>query len=137
MVYGEQGCLLSIERGGRMSWESPIDVYTISNEMRSALDDEIVTVVQRFGFDVNKEELTKALLYDRGQYEKGYTDGRPPKGEWVDGYYGVWCSVCKQDHEYRTPYCPNCGADMRTEDRGGFEEFEPGRFTYNEFDANP
>ena len=59
-----------------MSWESPIDVYTITNEMATALDDEIVTVVQRFGFDVNKEELTKALQYDRGQYEKGYADGK-------------------------------------------------------------
>ena len=59
-----------------MSWESPIDVYTIANEMETALDNEIVTVVQRFGFDVNKEELTKALQYDRGQYQKGFADGR-------------------------------------------------------------
>ena len=78
-----------------MSWESPIDVYTIANEMETALDNEIVTVVQRFGFDVNKEELTKALQYDRGQYQKGFADGRnadkwipverelPPKGDFV------------------------------------------------------
>lgn len=30
--------------------------------------------VQSVGFDINKEELTKALKYDRNQYEKGYAD---------------------------------------------------------------
>ena len=99
-----------------MSWESPIDVYTITNEMATALDDEIVTVVQRFGFDVNKEELTKALLYDRDQYRKGYEDGRPPKGEWevIDEAeprrYG--CSVCKILSWDMSNFCPHCGADM-------------------------
>lgn len=59
-----------------MSWESLIDVYTFTDGMITALDNEVVTVVQRFGFDVNKEELTKALQYDRGQYEKGFADGK-------------------------------------------------------------
>ena len=105
-----------------MSWESPIDVYTITSEMETALDDEIVTVVQRFGFDVNKEELTKALLYDRGQYEKGFADGRPKKGEWIDKSgavtYPFWdrytCSVCGKSAD-ASPYCPNCGAEMSQE----------------------
>lgn len=102
-----------------MSWESPIDVYTITNEMVTALDDEIVTVVQRFGFDVNKEELTKALLYDRGQYEKGFRDGRPPKGEWEDNWNSAfkcdipYCSNCKKPSISKFNYCPNCGADLR------------------------
>ena len=120
-------------------YESPIELvyHETFPKLIKQQEDLIMRGCLDIGVYVDKEELIKALAYDRGQYEKGYADGRPPKGEWVDGHYGVWCSVCKQDHEYRTPYCPNCGADMRTEDSGGFEEFEPGRFTYNEFDANP
>ena len=32
-------------------------------------------VVQERGIDVDKDELIKALQYDRGQYEKGYING--------------------------------------------------------------
>ena len=31
-------------------------------------------VVQRYDINVNKEELIKALSYDRNQYDKGYKD---------------------------------------------------------------
>lgn len=48
-----------------------------------------------------------------------------PKGEWIDIGDFEQCSVCKgthlkEFHSYygkttwaKTPYCPNCGADMR------------------------
>lgn len=29
----------------------------------------------KVGININEKELVKALQYDRGQYEKGYTDG--------------------------------------------------------------
>ncbi|MBR3238461.1 MAG: hypothetical protein IKF99_08505 [Oscillospiraceae bacterium] len=25
---------------------------------------------------------------------------------------GYWCSECGEQHDYKTPYCPNCGAKM-------------------------
>ena len=25
---------------------------------------------------------------------------------------GYWCSECGEQHDYKTPYCPNCGARM-------------------------
>ena len=36
-------------------------------------------------------------------------------GRWVNkGGYLVWCSECNKHNETKkTPYCPNCGADMR------------------------
>lgn len=34
-----------------------------------------VNAVQRVGVNVDKDELIKALQYDRGQYDKGYADG--------------------------------------------------------------
>lgn len=54
-------------------WESPINM--ILGEMRTEMVGECLKTVQQCGFVVDKEELTKALMYDRQQYEKGYTDG--------------------------------------------------------------
>lgn len=45
------------------------------------------------------------------------------RGEWVDlgrNYYTVvsQCSECGAKYDFRSPYCPNCGADMRGDDDG-------------------
>lgn len=55
-------------------YESPIKI--IAGEMQTQIDDDIYRAVQNVGINVDKEELLKALAYDRGQYEKGYKDGR-------------------------------------------------------------
>ena len=55
-----------------MSWESPIDAMFSDMEMK--LEGEVFRAVQRVGITVDKDELIKALEYDRGQYEKGYAD---------------------------------------------------------------
>lgn len=36
----------------------------------------VAEITRKIGVDVNKDELIRALNYDRHQYEKGYTDGR-------------------------------------------------------------
>lgn len=54
-------------------YESPIN--QILGEMQTTYENECIKYVQSVGFDVNKEELTKALMYDRNQYEKGCRDG--------------------------------------------------------------
>lgn len=39
-------------------------------------------------------------------------------GEWINGVTGYTCSVCdKQEPTNRFLYCPNCGADMRGENK--------------------
>ena len=45
------------------------------------------------------------------------------RGRWVDlgrNYYTVvsQCSECGAKYDFRSPYCPNCGADMRGEEDG-------------------
>lgn len=55
-------------------YESPIKIIT--GKMQTRFDDEIFRAVQNVGINVDREELLKALEYDRGQYEKGYKDGR-------------------------------------------------------------
>ena len=54
-------------------YESPINI--ILSEQCSKLESDCIKSVKRYGFDVDKEELAKALNYDRKQYEKGHTDG--------------------------------------------------------------
>ena len=59
-------------------YESPITVFMEQavKSITERRDDEICSyITEKFNVDVDKEELIKALSYDRGQYEKGYADG--------------------------------------------------------------
>lgn len=53
-------------------WESPIKM--LQSEIETQLEGEVLKAVQRVGVDVDKEELMRALKYDREQYQKGYMD---------------------------------------------------------------
>ena len=54
-------------------YESPIQLTV--GEMKMKYEDEIYQCIQQYGINVDKEELIRALQYDRNQYEKGYRDG--------------------------------------------------------------
>lgn len=54
-------------------WESPITVAT--KETRIELENGIYKAIIEHGVHVEKDELIKALQYDRDQYNKGYEDG--------------------------------------------------------------
>lgn len=54
-------------------YESPIDI--IYGEIQTQIENDVLKAVQRVGVNVDKEELLKALQYDREQYSKGYADG--------------------------------------------------------------
>ena len=55
-----------------MSYQSPIEV--IQTQMRNQIEGNIYKAVMNIGVNVDKEELLKALQYDREQYQKGYKD---------------------------------------------------------------
>ena len=58
-----------------MSYESPINIYQdLANEI-TEMHDNMVYMKVREIVDVDKEELLKALAYDRDQYNKGYQEG--------------------------------------------------------------
>ena len=61
-------------------YESPINM--IIQKLCTKLESDCIKSVQSYGFDVDKEELAKALYYDRNQYEKGHKDGY---NEGIDG----------------------------------------------------
>lgn len=93
-------------------WESPIKM--ISNEMQTQLEGEVFKAVQRVGIDVDKDELIKALNYDRKQYEKGLLEGyAKAKGEIIR------CKDCKYSHLTYSGKCKYCDQWV---DEDGFSE---------------
>lgn len=55
-------------------YRSPIEI--IYGQMETQMEGDILRAVQKYGINVDKEELLRALQYDRNQYEKGYADGK-------------------------------------------------------------
>ena len=101
-------------------YESPINI--IYKNVEESFENGIIKAVQKADIIVDKEELIKALQYDRDQYRKGYADAKyRSHGEWVDKWHTLWkeelpmCSVCNNISVFKSNYCPNCGADMRKE----------------------
>lgn len=54
-------------------YKSPIEV--IAQGVQTMVENNVYKVVESCGINVNKDELLKALQYDRNQYAKGYEDG--------------------------------------------------------------
>lgn len=111
-------------------YESPIELFyqETAPKISEGIDSLICEAVLNVGVNVDKEELLKALQYDRGQYEKGYADGiARAHGEWIEvpvkrdilypnGIKYV-CSACKRDNSYgKPPFCMWCGATMKSEE---------------------
>lgn len=60
------------------NYKSPIEAIVISLHKQYEIDIEkgILTAVYNAGISVDKEELGKALKYDRDQYNQGYRDAK-------------------------------------------------------------
>jgi hypothetical protein len=60
-------------------YESPVDICCtdyVAKQIESDRDDAVMLeITEQYGVNVDKYELTRALAYDRGQYDKGYKDG--------------------------------------------------------------
>lgn len=55
-----------------MSYKSPIDI--IYGNIETKVEDDVVKAIQSYNISVDKDELIKALNYDREQYKAGYKD---------------------------------------------------------------
>lgn len=62
-------------------YKSPIEV--IPEQINMQLENEIYKAVGNVGINVDREELLKALAYDRGQYEQGYRDALKEQPQWI------------------------------------------------------
>ena len=66
-----------------MCYESPIDI--VVGEMQFKFEQDVMKAIQSYDIGVDRDELIKALQYDRHQYEKGFADACKlnTKGEWI------------------------------------------------------
>ena len=99
------------DKKGEPMYKSPISIYeTAMQTIMEQRENAIVAKVQdAFDVQVDKDELIRALKYDRGQYEAGYKDGKAAAmdekvlckdcvhGSHVDTPEGrVWCEkICR------------------------------------------
>lgn len=106
-----------------MDYKSPIQIYTHGPSFKE-MEDGIMRAIIRCGVQIDKDELIRALAYDRDQYRDGYEAAekkyKRPEGEWLfkkqtnDNRITGQCSNCKERSRINN-YCPCCGADMRGE----------------------
>ena len=75
-----------------MNYKSPIDLMV--SQMNVSIENEIYKAVQNVGVNVDKDELMKALAYDRDQYRKGYSDRDSEI---------IRCKSCKYWHQSLIP----------------------------------
>ena len=75
MKVSKRGLKNKLERKLKM-YKSPIEIIIdgLNGMIRHKLDEECLESVYKAGIIVDKDELIKALKYDREQYEKGYKD---------------------------------------------------------------
>ena len=77
MLKGFGALLDVLSEKGSTGYSSPIRITEegYKTEFSKELDKEILRIVHSFHIDVNHEELTKALEYDRNQFDEGFKKG--------------------------------------------------------------
>lgn len=80
-------------------YKPPIELYTtdLQTKINEHADGVIMEAVKGIAVDVNKEELIRALQYDRHQYEKGYADGMKEFAERLKLNKAIHYCVCGRD----------------------------------------
>lgn len=91
-------------------------VSDITEQIVKEQEDQIMYQFrQTIGYDINKDELIKALQYDRDQYQKGYADALANKKRLMElicdvnpeeiaaqiasGNLHNWCLIMKREFE--------------------------------------
>lgn len=115
-----------------MDYRSPIEIYT-HEPIFKEMEDGVIQAAISCGVQIDKDELIRALAYDREQYRAGYEAAekkyKRPEGEWQVRFpydetsKARTCSNCNitqrvniYDGKVRFSFCPYCGADMRGEE---------------------
>lgn len=85
-------------------------VETFCHQLEKKIDGDICEAILKIGINVDRDELLRALQYDRGQYEKGYRDGKADAMASI-----VHCKDCEhwQEHDGEM-YCV-CWANLMTD----------------------
>lgn len=107
-----------MERMVKGMYKSPIEVITndIFKEITTQFENGVMMeVTKTMEVKIDKQELTKALLYDRDQYNNGFNDAvalyHKTGHRIVDEDGDITCSVCGSKECWGN-YCMHCGAEM-------------------------
>lgn len=116
-------------------YKSPIEITKVMDDIgmkqAAALDNATLQAVLKVGVNVDKDELIKALAYDRNQYTKGFNDGlKRNSANWVGidefPHEHYECNRCGYEHITDDisifKYCPNCGALMMGQEAAEAED---------------
>ena len=78
-------------------YKPPIEIVMkeVFQKLNEDFENSVLKAVQKVGINVDKEELLKALIYDRGQYDEGYEDAmneikHPQPLKFEDLKEGMW-----------------------------------------------
>ena len=77
-------------------YESPIKIIT--GQIKTNYEDAIYCAVQNVGINVDREELLKALEYDRGQYEEGFREGKKHTLRQIENLLPEWLYVAIKEN---------------------------------------
>ena len=99
-------------------YDNPItvNVRDVEMKMEKAIEGYVFEAVKEIGVSVNKEELMKALKYDRNQYDEGFNDGKEMQEEVKAEICDNYCWYRKQADldgefefdEFLEKYCCDC-----------------------------
>lgn len=78
-------------------YESPIEV--VVGNIRAEWENGIVKAVRGYNVNCDKEELVKALAYDRDQYQKGFADGRATVEPLTDAEQRIFLKAISREEE--------------------------------------
>lgn len=98
-------------------YQSPIEILfgamKIVEKQNNEIEEYVYEYMQEIGVNVDREELLKALRYDRDQYEKGFADGQKEKqSHWIDTDGMYTCAHCGSECGVMMTYCGECGCRM-------------------------
>jgi hypothetical protein len=106
-------------------YKSPIEV--IYGQMQTQLEGDIFRTVQNYGINVDKDELIKALAYDRNQYDVGYRDALDTIVRckdcvyWQDNNGGYPHEECRWDKDETPDADDYCSFGEKIDGKGGTE----------------
>ena len=66
---------------------SPIEI--IMKDIQQSIDTNVLKILQGYNINVDKDELIKALSYDRDQYNKGYEDAKKDVLAAIDNFISM------------------------------------------------
>lgn len=92
-------------------YESPIKlvVQDIETQMVQKEEQTILEAIRKCGVVVDKNELIKAINYERNQYSKGYKDGVNDVVDKIRTEIENHCCLTKENH---CRYCSYCNSLM-------------------------